>query len=111
MDNSLIIEKLNTVLSSKYDDYRGAYFFGSRLTGNFTKDSDYDVVLIFDDLGDEKRRNILRIISELEYQQDVFIDCKLFTTTGNRSIDYMRKNVNPVFIERAIDLGKFYARA
>jgi predicted nucleotidyltransferase len=111
MDNTLIIEKLNAVLSSKFDDYRGAYFFGSRLTGDFTKDSDYDVVLIFDVLDREKQRLIMRAVSELEYELDVFLDCKLFTSTGSRSIDYIRKNVNPVFIERAIDLGKYYARA
>ena len=31
MGDVLIIEKLNSVLSDKFDDYRGAYFFGSRL--------------------------------------------------------------------------------
>jgi hypothetical protein len=68
-------------------------------------------VLIFDVLDREKQRLIMRAVSELEYELDVFLDCKLFTSTGSRSIDYIRKNVNPVFIERAIDLGKYYARA
>ncbi len=110
MDNTLIIEKLNSALSDKFGDYRGTYFFGSRLTGNFTEDSDYDVVLVFDVLDREKQRLIMRVVSELEYELEVFLDCKLFTSTGSRSIDYIRKNVNPVFIERAIDLGKYYGR-
>lgn len=111
MDDTLIIEMLNSALSDKFDDYRGTYFFGSRLTGDFTKESDFDVVLLFDILDREKQRMIMRVVSELEYKLDVFLDCKLFTSTGSRSIDYIRKNVNPIFIERAIDLGKFYARA
>ena len=110
IENDLIIENLNTLLSSSFEDYRGAYFFGSRLTGDYTKYSDYDVVLIFDVLEDDKKKKIMRVVSELEYQLDIFIDCKLFTSTGNRSIDYVRKNVNPVFIEKAIDLGKHYVR-
>ncbi len=111
MDNASIIEKLNIALSGRFDDYRGAYFFGSRLTGGFTKDSDYDVVLIFDGLEYEKQLKIAGVVSQIEYRFDVFIDCKLLTTSGNKSIEYIRENVNPIFIQRAIDSGIFYARA
>lgn len=111
MENDSIIEQLNFRLSQNFPDYRGVYFFGSRLNGTFTEESDYDVVLIFDELDHPKRLDIAGVIARLEYELDVFIDCKLFTTTGNRSIQYIREHVNPIFIKNAIDAGKYYARA
>lgn len=57
-DSNKIIELLNKELSQKFPDYRVAYFFGSRLTGNFNPDSDYDVVLIFDALDYNKELKI-----------------------------------------------------
>jgi len=110
MENDSIIEQLNLRLSQNFPDYRGVYFFGSRLNGNFNEESDYDVVLIFDELDHRKRLDIAGVVARLEYELDVFIDCKLFTSTGTRSIEYIRKNVNPIFIEHAIDQGKYYAR-
>jgi len=110
LSDSNIIDRLNRNLSSAFKDYRGAYFFGSRLTGKHNEESDYDVVLIFDELDREKRLEIAGIISLIEYETNVFIDCKYLTTSGKKSIDYIRENVNPLFIRAAIDNGKFFAR-
>jgi hypothetical protein len=74
------------------------FFFASPLTENFTENSDFAVVLVFDVPVREKQKEITRIISEIEQQPTVFIDCKLFTSTGNKSIAYIRENVNPIGI-------------
>ncbi|GMU86818.1 MAG: hypothetical protein AMXMBFR48_20590 [Ignavibacteriales bacterium] len=110
MESDEIIRQLNLRLSQNFPDYQGVYFFGSRLKGDFTEESDYDVVLIFDELDYPKRLEIAGVLNRLEYELDVFFDCKLFTTTGTRSIKYIRENVNPIFIHHAIDQGRYYAR-
>lgn len=108
--NNIIIEKLNAVLSERFPDYRGAYFFGSRVTGNFTPESDYDVILIFDSIDDAKQEEISGVFSELTYKLDVYFDYKLLTSSGTKSIEYIRKHKNPVFIQQAVDAGVYYAR-
>lgn len=108
MKNQEVIHKLVDELSKNFDDFQGLYFFGSRIKAEKDSKSDYDFVLIFDSLHYEKKLDIGGIISYLEYQLNIQIDYKLFTKTGKRSIDYIRKNVNPYFIEQAIDNGIFY---
>lgn len=108
--NEEVVQKINAELSRSFDDYQGAYFYGSRAKGKFHEESDFDVVLMFDSIDHDKRMAIAGIVSDLEYHLDMFLDYKLFTTTGKKSIEYLRQNVNPVFIEHAIDRGIYYAR-
>lgn len=105
-----IVELLNKELSVSFSDYRGAYFFGSRKTGDFNPDSDYDLVLIFDEIDYEKQLKVAGVIAKFEYLNDVYIDFKLFTSSGNSSIQYIREHINPVFIHNAIDNGLFYGK-
>jgi len=110
MKLSEIVKDINTILTENIDDYKGAYLFGSQVTGKASEDSDIDIVLIFDELNLFKKLEIAGLISAIEYKYNVFIDYKLFTTGGMKSIEYIRKNVNPYFIEEAIDKGVFYAK-
>jgi predicted nucleotidyltransferase len=105
-----IVNQINTILLENFDDYKGAYLFGSQLTGKANEDSDIDIVLIFDELNLLKKLEIAGLISTIEYKYNIFIDCKLLTTNGTKSIEYIRKNINPYFIEEAIDKGIFYAK-
>lgn len=104
------IEELNIKLSKTFEDFKGLYFFGSRIKGKQKKNSDYDIVLLFESLSYEKELQIAGIISYTEYLNNVFIDYKTLTVKGEKSLDYIRKNVNPVFIHEAIDNGIFYGR-
>ncbi len=113
MDNKEILSTINKVLSERFQDYKGMYFFGSRLNNPAaanSNDSDFDVVLIFDHLNYQKQLKIAGLISDLEYKLDIFIDCKLFTSSGYKSIEYIRNQKNPLFIINAIDNGVYYAR-
>jgi predicted nucleotidyltransferase len=110
MENGDLINIIIDRFSQKFDDFKGLYLFGSRTNDTFTDESDYDIVLIFDRLNHEKDLRISNIITKIEYEKDIFIDYKLFTTTGSKSIDYIRKNINPIFIKEAIDNGLYYGR-
>ena len=105
-----IVNQINTILLESFDDYKGAYLFGSQLTGKANEDSDIDMVLIFDELDVLKKLEIAGLVSTIEYKYNIFIDYKLLTMSGTKSIEYIRNNVNPYFIEEAIDKGIFYAK-
>lgn len=74
MNISEITEELNKKLKEKYSDFRGSYFYGSRITEKFDKNSDVDSVGIFDAVNREKRMEMWDIIGEFEYKYNVFID-------------------------------------
>lgn len=105
-----IVNKINLVLSHKFNDYSGIYFFGSRTTDFYSESSDYDVVLVFSSLDYEKQMEIAGIIGRIEYEEKVTIDYKVLTSSGKRSIDHIRNNVNPTFIQQAIDNGYYFGR-
>ncbi len=112
-NNNEILNAINEELSQKIADYKGMYFFGSRLNNPefaASQNSDFDVVLIFDSLNYQKQLKIAGLVSDIEYTFDVFIDCKLFTSEGYKSIEYIRREMNPIFIQNAIDKGVYYAR-
>ena len=43
-DFEKVIRELNEKLSREYDDFFGITFFGSRSRGDFSSDSDFDIV-------------------------------------------------------------------
>lgn len=105
-----IVNRINLELSRRFSDYAGIYFFGSRLTGTFHDFSDYDVALVFENLTHEKQLDIAGIIARIEYEENCTIDYKLLTKTGRRSIEFIRENINPFFIQNAIDKGYYVGR-
>jgi predicted nucleotidyltransferase len=105
-----VVNRINAELSRKFNDYSGVYFFGSRLNGTHTDSSDYDVAIVFGSLDHEKKLDIAGVIARIEYEESCNVDYKLLTQSGNRSIDFIRKNVNPVFIQHAIDKGYYIGR-
>jgi DNA polymerase sigma len=105
-----IIQRITQNISQEFKDFTGLYFFGSRTKQNYLNNSDYDIVLVFDNLDYRKELKIAGIISKLEYENNVFIDYKTFTTSGNKSIENIRNNINPVFINEAIDNGIYFGR-
>jgi predicted nucleotidyltransferase len=105
-----VIQKINKCFYDSFDDYKGLYFYGSRLKNDFKPDSDYDMVLLYDKLDYEKELRIAGLISQIEYENSIFIDYKTFTIAGDKSIENIRNKINPVFISEAIDHGIFYGR-
>ncbi|MCX6583342.1 MAG: nucleotidyltransferase domain-containing protein [Candidatus Aminicenantes bacterium] len=74
-----IIRELNEILKKKYIDFKGTTFFGSRNRGDFSSESDFDVVVLFTREPDwEKENEVLDIIYEMELKYDILIDRKKF---------------------------------
>ena len=110
LENREIINSILKKMSLEFKDFKKLYFFGSRQKNQNSNDSDIDVLFVFDDINSEKKSKIAGIIGELEYKLDIFIDYKLFTSKGKYSIEFIRKNINPVFIKEAVDKGEVYSR-
>lgn len=98
-----IIRELNSVLSDKYSDFKGIYFFGSRRKNNFKTDSDYDMVFSFDREIDWKlRKEIIKVVYDIELKYDIFIDAKVY------NIKDILEPVTP-FRQAVLNEGIFYA--
>jgi len=95
-----ILKSLIKKIRSEFKDFRGSYFFGSRVTGNFKPHSDYDIVLLFDQIEREKKLEICGIIGEIEYKYGIFIDMKILT---REEFEY-----NPFFFEEVTTKGIYY---
>lgn len=108
-ESEKLITSLVEKLQNQFDDFKGLYFYGSRMQDNHKNNSDYDFILQFDKIYYEKSLIIAGIVTDIEYIFDEIIDYKIFTTFGKKSISHIRNKVNPIFIEHVIDNGIFYA--
>ncbi len=74
-----IIYELKSKLKKKYDDFVGITFFGSRCRGDFSKESDFDIVIMFSRKpGWQKESDVLGFVLELELKYDIVIDAKVY---------------------------------
>lgn len=98
-----VIRQLNDRLSQKYNDFAGITFFGSRCKGNFTADSDFDILVQFNrTLHWQEENDVLDIIYEAELENDIVIDAKVY---NNEEI----KKQNTPFRVNVLKEGIFYA--
>lgn len=96
-----IINKLNRELSALIPDFCGVYVYGSQVRGDFTPDSDIDVVGLFKKINDKIESKLYKLISFLNYEEDVFIDIHPMT---EREL-----NKNYFFHDEVVNKGIFYA--
>jgi predicted nucleotidyltransferase len=74
-----IIIELNSQLKKKYDDFVGITFFGSRFRGDFSEESDFDIVIMFSEKpGWQKESDVLGVVLEIELKYDIVIDAKVY---------------------------------
>jgi len=77
-----IIRELNSELKKKYDDFVGITFFGSRYRGDFSEESDFDIVILFSEKpGWQKESDVLGFVLEKELEYDIVIDAKVYHET------------------------------
>ncbi len=98
-----LMKELISRIKEKYNDFKGCYLYGSRVKKTHHKESDVDVIAIFDCVNREKEFEIRGIICELMYLYDVYIDFRTFTFDGLMS--------NPIYCDEVIKKGKFYESA
>jgi len=99
-----IINYLNKIIAEKFSFFMGSYLYGSRAKGNFKKDSDIDVINIFErELTREESLDLAEIIGDVDYKYNVFIDYHDYT------IDQLKKN--PIFYAEVVEKGFYYEAA
>lgn len=95
-----VIKTLNRELSKLIPDFIGAYVYGSQVRGDFTPESDIDVVGLFNKINDDIETKLYKLISLLNYKEDVFIDIHPMT----------KKELgrNSFFYDEVVNKGVFY---
>lgn len=95
-----IINELNNLIKEQFTDLKGLYLYGSQVKGNVHKDSDIDIVAIFDEVSRDKVYEIGGILCDLMYKYDVYIDFKPYTIN-----DLER---NPIYYDEVVNKGIYY---
>jgi len=105
MDNVTIdhiINELKSLLSQKYKDFKGIYFYGSRVRGDNQADSDYDLMFVFDREVDQKlKEEIVHLLYSYELESDIIIDCRVYSANDVH-------NIYTPFINNVVNEGVFY---
>lgn len=75
----ILIDEIKNELAKKYKDFSGIYLFGSRARGNYSKDSDLDLVLTFSRNIDKKFKDEIRdLLYEYDLKYDLVIDSHVY---------------------------------
>lgn len=95
-----IISELNMLIAEKYKDFKGSYLFGSYARGDYTEDSDIDVVALFDEYDRDKQMELYGITADLDYKYDVVI------SLIPRTLKELERNC--VFHNEVVNKGIYY---
>jgi len=98
-----LIKELNHKIKERFRDFRGSYLYGSAVKGGYHKDSDIDVVALFDMVSWDKTFEISGIICDLMNKYDVYIDLHPYTPA--------ELSRNPVYYDEVVNKGQFYEAA
>jgi predicted nucleotidyltransferase len=75
----ILISELKEGLNSRYKDFTGIYFFGSRSRENFSDESDLDLVLTFERNIDRDFKNEVRdFVYDYALKYNVVIDSHIY---------------------------------
>ena len=98
-----IIQELNKLIKGMYPDLKGLYLYGSQLKGTAHKNSDVDIIAIFDEVSREKTFEISGILCDLQYKYDIYIDLHEYTEEDLQK--------NPYYYNEVVNKGQYYAAA
>ncbi len=96
-----IVQELLRLIKEQFPDLKGIYLYGSQVKGGAKKESDIDVVALFDSTSWEKTFEISGILCELDYKYDIFIDFKPYTLNKLKE--------NPYYYDEVVNKGIYYA--
>ena len=75
-----VINEIKKIVKEKYPDFKGVYFYGSRVKGNHRIDSDYDIVLVFDrEIEWRFEKEVIYLIYDFMLKYDIVIDCTIYS--------------------------------
>lgn len=79
IESNILIQDLIKTFNSKYPDFKGVYFIGSRATNNFNESSDYDLVFVFDrKINSYFKDEIRNLIYSFDLKYNIVIDSKIY---------------------------------
>jgi predicted nucleotidyltransferase len=87
---------LNKVISKVKEHFRvkKMILFGSKARNDARDDSDIDILLLVDDrVDDHARWKLSDILTEIEWETEIYISCKLFNYS-----DWEKENEDVVFL-------------
>ena len=97
-----IIYSINEEIKQEFKDYKGLYFYGSRVKNSAKSGSDYDFLLVFENkLQWREKDKILDITYKYSLENDIVIDSKYY-----RYSDIL--NPKTPFRENVLNEGEFY---
>ncbi|MBS1515885.1 MAG: nucleotidyltransferase domain-containing protein [Bacteroidetes bacterium] len=80
MTDDKIIKEISAEMKSKFSDFYGIYFFGSRARGEGNNESDIDIAVLFDRKIDWRFEGIIfDIITEYMLKYDIILDVKVYS--------------------------------
>lgn len=98
-----IIEELINLIKEQYSDFKGLYLYGSQVKGKANKNSDIDIVLLFDtQLTNKNELKLAGIVGNLEYKFNVFIDYHPYTM--------LELERNPFYYESVVEEGAYFGK-
>ena len=98
----ILIRELITDLKSKYLDFKGIYFFGSRIAKKYSEESDLDLPFTFGRNINRKFKDEIRsLVYDYDLKYDIVIDSHIYN---------YRDILNPItpFRNNVKTLGIFY---
>lgn len=97
-----ILHELKRVLQMKFgEDIQEVILFGSRITGDATEFSDYDILIILKQKPDRnQKRKISEICYDIELQNEILIDTHIISEAELNTL----RGKQPIF-QRAIRKG------
>lgn len=98
-----IIGELIKLIKEQYSDFNGLYLYGSQIKGTAHKNSDIDIVLLFNfRLTNKQALNLAGLIGNIEYLHNVFIDYHPFTMSELEQ--------NPFYYESVVEEGAYFGK-
>ncbi len=98
LEKNIFLKELKDLLIAHFgDDIKNVVLFGSQARGDAQKNSDYDVLIIFNrDYNWRREDEITSLLYEMELKYEIFIDTKVI------SIDEMHgalKGKDPLYVD------------
>lgn len=98
-----IIQELIKIVKEKYLGFEGLYLYGSQVRGTANKNSDIDMVLLFNSkLTNREALDLAGIIGDLELTFNVFIDYHPYTL--------LELKKNPFYYESVVEEGTYFGK-
>jgi len=96
-----VVNLLYEALKEKFPDFKGAYLYGSQVKNTTHKDSDIDIVVLFEKEPDRKKEGLIwRIVGPIEAEYNVFFDLHPMTEE--------QLNYSEIYHNEVVNKGIFY---